>query len=75
MLYVDDMLIGTKSLVEVNKFRSQLSTEFDMKYLGEVKKIEHGDQMRHDGKEIVFVTRKEFGEGFATTINLTLVEK
>lgn len=43
--------------------------------LGEAKKILHGHQARHEGKKIVFVTRKAYVEGFETTINLTLVDK
>ena len=39
LLYVDDMLITAKSMVEVNKLKSLLSKEFDMKDLGAAKKI------------------------------------
>ena len=39
LLYVDDMLIVVKSMVEVNKLKSLLSKEFDMKDLGATKKI------------------------------------
>ncbi|KAL6341882.1 hypothetical protein AAG906_038127 [Vitis piasezkii] len=39
LLYVDDMLIVAKSMNEVNKLKSLLSKEFDMKYLGTTKKI------------------------------------
>ena len=39
LLYVDDMLIVTKSMIEVNKLKSLLSKEFDMKDLGTTKKI------------------------------------
>jgi hypothetical protein len=38
-LYVDDMLIAAKSIVEVNKLKVLLSKEFDMKDLGAAKKI------------------------------------
>ena len=31
LLYVDDMLIASKSIKEVNKLKSLLSREFDMK--------------------------------------------
>nr|CAN77425.1 hypothetical protein VITISV_041980 [Vitis vinifera] len=48
LLYVDDMLIVVKSMVEVNKLKSLLSKEFDMKDLGATKKILgmeiHGDR-------------------------------
>ena len=39
LLYVDDMLIVAKSIIEVNKLKSLLSKEFDMKDLGAAKKI------------------------------------
>ena len=39
LLYVDDMLIATKSTSEVNKLKILLSKEFDMKDLGATKKI------------------------------------
>ena len=39
LLYVDDMLIATKSMSEVNKLKILLSKEFDMKDLGATKKI------------------------------------
>ncbi|RVW84630.1 Retrovirus-related Pol polyprotein from transposon TNT 1-94 [Vitis vinifera] len=39
LLYVDDMLIAAKSMIEVNKLKSLLSKEFDMKDLGAAKKI------------------------------------
>ena len=39
LLYVDDMLITAKNMVEVNKLKSLLSKEFDMKELGTAKKI------------------------------------
>jgi hypothetical protein len=39
LLYVDDMLIATNSIVEVNKLKVLLSKEFDMKDLGAARKI------------------------------------
>jgi hypothetical protein len=39
LLYVDDMLIAAKSIVEVNKLKVLLSREFDMNDLGAAKKI------------------------------------
>jgi hypothetical protein len=38
-LYVDDMLIAAKSIIEVNKLKVLLSRKFDMKDLGAAKKI------------------------------------
>ena len=39
LLYVDDMLIKAKNLVEINRLKIQLSGEFEMKELGATKKI------------------------------------
>ena len=39
LLYVDDILIATKSMNEVNKLKILLGREFDMKDLGAAKKI------------------------------------
>ena len=48
MLYVDDMLIGSKDKSLINKLKSQLSDEYEMKDLGAAKKILgmeiHGNQ-------------------------------
>lgn len=38
-LYVDDMFIITKGKFDVNRLKSQLSKEFDIKDLGEARKI------------------------------------
>ena len=34
VLYVDDMLNGSKNMVEINKLKAQLARVFDMKDLG-----------------------------------------
>jgi hypothetical protein len=47
LLYVDDMLIAAKSIVEVNKLKVLLSKEFDMRDLGTAKKI-LGMEIRRD---------------------------
>ena len=39
LLYVDGMMIASKSKVEIDKLKFQLSWEFDTKNLGEAKKI------------------------------------
>lgn len=39
LLYVDDMLIAAFYMSEINRFKSQLSGEFEMKDLGAAKKI------------------------------------
>jgi len=39
LLYVDDMPIASKSISTIDKLKKQLSSEFEMKDLGEVKKV------------------------------------
>jgi len=39
LVYVDDMLIASKSVIEVERMKHQLSKEFEMKELGEAHKI------------------------------------
>ena len=39
ILYVDDMLIAYRSQTKIEKLKSQLNREFEMKDLGEAKKI------------------------------------
>ena len=39
LLYVDNMLIASKSKNEIEKLKTQLNQEFEMKDLGEAKKI------------------------------------
>jgi hypothetical protein len=47
LLYVDDMLIATKSMCEVNRLKSLFHKEFEMKDLGAAKKI-LGMEIRRD---------------------------
>ena len=39
LLYVDDMLIASKNRSAINKLKKNLSSEFEMKDLGEAKKV------------------------------------
>ena len=39
LLYVDDMLVASRDIAEINKLKVQLSSEFEMKDLGAAKKI------------------------------------
>ena len=49
LLYVDNMLIATKSQVEIDRLKAQLSKEFEMKDLGKAKKI-LGMQINRDSE-------------------------
>ena len=39
LLYVDDMLLARKIMVDINRLKAQLDRAFDMKILGETKQI------------------------------------
>ena len=39
LLYVDDILIACKNMVEIHKAKKMLGSEFEMKDLGSAKKI------------------------------------
>ncbi|XP_070047356.1 uncharacterized protein [Nicotiana tomentosiformis] len=49
LLYVDDMLISAKDLIEIHNLKSQLKSEFEMKDLGAAKKI-LGMEIKRDRK-------------------------
>jgi len=38
-LYVDDVLIASKNIFTIDKLKKDLSSEFEMKDLGEAKKV------------------------------------
>ncbi|KAL7001863.1 hypothetical protein U1Q18_052394 [Sarracenia purpurea var. burkii] len=60
LLYVDDMLIAAKSMVEINRLKKLLGKEFDMKDLGAARKI-LGIEIRRDrpaGK--LWVSQKDY---------------
>jgi hypothetical protein len=60
LLYVDDMLVACKNKVEINRLKSQLSSEFEMKDLGEAKKILGMKIARDRVKGTVQLTHKQY---------------
>jgi hypothetical protein len=56
LLYVDDMLIACKSIVEIERLKTQLKNEFEIKDLGEAKKILGMEITRERAKGIVCLT-------------------
>ena len=55
-LYVDDILVACKNKVEIEKSKTQLSSKFEMKDLGEVKKIPGMEIVGDRVKGIVHLT-------------------
>ena len=62
LLYVDDMLIAAKNLVEVNKLKTLLSGEFKMKDLGATKKILGMEIHRDRQAGKLFLSQKNYVE-------------
>ncbi|KAE8722922.1 putative LRR receptor-like serine/threonine-protein kinase [Hibiscus syriacus] len=59
LLYVDDMLIALKSQKEIDKLKAQLNQEFEMKDLGEAKKILGMEINRDRQKGKLCLTQKQ----------------
>ena len=56
-MIIDDMLIATKNLVQINSLKTQLSGEFEMKDLGAAKKKNgNGNSQRSKSEQVVSVT-------------------
>lgn len=60
LLCVDDMLISSKYMVKIEKLKDQLSNKFDMKYLGEVKRILGMEIIRDRGKGRVHLSQTAY---------------
>ncbi|KAG8492016.1 hypothetical protein CXB51_015329 [Gossypium anomalum] len=60
LLYVDDMLIASKSKVEIERLKTQLNLEFEMKDLGEAKKIFGMEIWRDRAHDRVSLSQKQY---------------
>ena len=60
LLYVDDMLIVSKSKDEIEKLKTQLNQEFEMKDLGEAKKILSMEICRDRARGKVSLSQKQY---------------
>ena len=60
LLYVDDMLIASRNQGEICKLKTQLSKEFEMKYLGEAKKILGMEIARDRQTGTLCLTQKQY---------------
>lgn len=62
LLYVDDMLIASNNMREIEKLKTQMSKEFEMKDLGEAKKILGMEITRNREQGMVCLTQKQYLE-------------
>ena len=62
LLYVDDMLITSRSKKEIDKVKAQLSSEFEMKDLGGAKKNMGMEILRDRKNRRLCLTRRQYLE-------------
>ncbi|KAG9458815.1 hypothetical protein H6P81_003323 [Aristolochia fimbriata] len=60
LLYVDDMLIAAKSEVEIDRLKAQFNKEFEMKDLGEAKKILGMEISRNRERGKLWISQKQY---------------
>ncbi|GJV61588.1 retrovirus-related pol polyprotein from transposon TNT 1-94 [Tanacetum coccineum] len=60
LLYVDDMLIACKSKAKIGSTKSLLKKEFDIKELGEAKKILGMEIVRDQSRKILMVSQSRY---------------
>ena len=62
LIYVDDMLIASSDQTEISKLKTQMQNEFEMKDLGEAKKILGMEITRDRKKGLVCLSQKQYVE-------------
>jgi len=70
LLYVDDSLIASKSISAINKLKNQLSSEFEMKDLGEAKRVLGMKIDKDRKKDIVSLTQKRYLQKILQKFNI-----
>ncbi|KAI4331921.1 hypothetical protein L6164_016867 [Bauhinia variegata] len=68
---INDMLIASKNREEINRLKAQLSKEFEMKDLGEAKKILGMEITRDRKRGILFLTQKQYLKKLLQRFNIT----
>ena len=71
LLYVDDMLIASKRKDEIEKLKTQLNQEFDMKDLGEGKKILGMEICRDRARGKVSLSQKQYLKKILQQVRMT----
>ena len=70
LLYVDDMLIACKHMDEIDNLKKLMSSKFEMKDLGEAKKILEIDIFRDKEKREIFVSQRKYIEKVLERFNM-----
>ncbi|GJW84275.1 retrovirus-related pol polyprotein from transposon TNT 1-94 [Tanacetum coccineum] len=71
LLYVDDMLVAAKDMEEVKKLKILLNTEFDMKDLGEARKILGMEIIRDRKHGKLFLSQKSYIEKIISRFDMS----
>lgn len=70
LLYVDDMLLASKSMSEINKLKNQLSSEFDMKDMGNARRILGIDIIRNRDKGTLKLSQEKYSTKMLSRFNM-----
>jgi hypothetical protein len=62
LIYVDDMLIASSDITEIRKLKAQMQKEFEMKDLGEARKILGMEITRNREEKLVYLSQKQYLE-------------
>ena len=82
LLYVDDILLACKSLIEIQKLKLLLNGEFEMKDLGTARKILGMEIRRNKSIGKMYLTQKDYLEkgtdqvwvhGYKTSVNSSVL--
>ena len=74
VLYVDDMLVASKSMFEINRLKAQLARTFDMKDLGAANQI-LGMQIHRDRKNgKLWLSQKKYVEKILQRFSMNKVK-
>ena len=75
VLYVDDMIVASKSMAEINKLKIQLARTFDMKDLGATKQILGIEIHRDKEHGKLWLSQKKYVEKILIIFSMHLVCK
>ncbi|KAH9671238.1 Integrase catalytic domain-containing protein [Citrus sinensis] len=71
LLYVDDMLVACKSRTKIEALKQLLNSEFDMKHLGQAKKILGMEIRRNNERGTMFLTQRKYLERVLASFGMT----
>ena len=70
LLYVDDMLLASKSFTKLNEIKEQLKNEFEMNDLGSAKRILGMEITRQRSRRELFLSQKQYTKKILNKFNM-----